>query len=342
MRLADTQLFWMLTAAVVPLLIIGIALHEGWRRRALRKIAGHQQLRHLADSVSHGRRLAKTVLVVLAIGLLIATTARLQKRRRTQVVKALGIDIVVALDFSKSMLARDAYPSRIERAKLELGRLIDGLKGDRLGLVAYAGETLSYPLTTDYTAAKIFWRDLGPNDMPIGGTAIGKALTAASRLLTGARKGKPRSQVILLLTDGEDNQSDPIAAAKKIAKLGIRIYTVGIGSHSGEVIPQLNEDGTIAGYQKDDKGSIVTTRLDAKTLKTVAELTKGQYIEIDPKRFGVEPVIAAIGKLQKSESKARLVRDFEDAPRWLLFPAFLLLLVGVCLPDRRWQKEGNG
>jgi len=338
MRFANPMLLWLLL--LVPALIFGLAMRYGWRRRMAGKLGHLPQIAKLADSVSHGRRLAKAILWVAGLGLLLATMARPQGGKKTTLAPALGIDIVVALDFSKSMLARDAYPSRIKRAKLELARLIDSLNGDRLGLVAFAGETLSYPLTTDYTAAKIFWRDMSPLDMPVGGTAIGKAIVASTRLLAAVRRhNKPRSQVILLLTDGEDHQSDPLKAAKHAAKLGIRIYAVGIGSRSGEVIPQLNADGTIAGYQKGKKGAVLTTRLDAKTLQQLADLTKGKYIEMSPRRFGVEPILKELASLQRSEAKARLIRHYDDIPQWLLFPAFLLLLWEVCLPDRKRKKD---
>jgi Ca-activated chloride channel family protein len=145
--------------------------------------------------------------------------------------------------------------------------------------------------------------------------------------------------VILLLTDGEDHESEPLEAAKQAAKLGIRIYAVGIGSASGEVIPQLGEDGSIAGYLKQDDGKVVTTRLDGKTLREVAQTTSGKYIEIDPQRFGVEPIIAELDKLHRAEAKARLIRHYEDTPEWILFPAFLLLLFEACLGDRRRQRE---
>ncbi len=338
MRFANPALLWLLL--LVPVLVIGISLRYGWRRRMLARLGHLPQVERLVRSVSPGRRLTKAILLVVGVGLLLAAAARPQGGERTPLAPSVGIDIVVALDFSKSMLARDAYPSRIERAKLELGRLIDSLKGDRLGLVAFAGETLSYPLTTDYVAAKIFWRDMTPLDMPVGGTAVGKAIVAGTRLLTGVRgKGPPRSQVILLLTDGEDHQSEPLEAAKEAAKLGIRVFAVGIGSASGEVIPRLNEDGTIAGYLKRADGQVITTRLDSKTLREVAQITKGKYIGIDPKRFGVEPILAELSKLHKSEAKARLIRHFRDIPEVLLLPALLLLLWECCLRDRRRDQR---
>ena len=327
MRFANPELLWLL--AVVPLVVVGMSLRYGWRRRMMSRIGNLDQIARLAASVSPGRRLLKAFLLVCGVTLLVGTVARPQGGKKTTLAPAVGIDIVVALDFSKSMLARDASPSRIERAKLELNRLIDGLRGDRLGLVAFAGETLSYPLTTDYQAAKIFWRDMSPIDMPVGGTAIGKAVVAATRLLKGVRgKGRPRSQVILLLTDGEDHDSDPIAAAKEAARLGIRIYSVGIGSRSGEVIPQLNDDGTIAGYLHKPGGGVVTTRIDPTTLEKMAKLTKGKYIEMDPRRFAVEPIAAALSKLQKSEAEGAVDPSLRRHPAVAAFPGILAAAVG--------------
>ncbi|MCK5800054.1 MAG: VWA domain-containing protein [Deltaproteobacteria bacterium] len=337
MRFANPQLLWLLL--LVPALIVGIALRYGWRRRTLASLGDPEQVQRLTASVSHGRRLIKNLLLIAGVTLLILSLARPQGGERTTLAPYVGIDIVVALDFSKSMFARDAYPSRIERAKAELNRLLDSLRGDRIGLVAFAGETLSYPLTTDYAAAKLFWRHMTPNDMPVGGTAIGKAITAATRLLTAVRgKSPPRSQVIILLTDGEDHESEPLKAAQEAGRRGIRIYAVGIGSRSGEPIPQVAEDGTVTGYLQQD-GKPVTSHLDATTLAKIADATSGNYIEMDPKRFGVEPILKALKKLQRSEIKSRLVKDYDEIFQWFLLPALLLLLFDTSLGERRRRIE---
>ncbi len=337
MRFANPQLLWLLL--LVPVLIVGIALRYGWRRRTLASLGDPEQVQRLTASVSHGRRLIKNLLLIAGVTLLILSLARPQAGERTTLAPYVGIDIVVALDFSKSMFARDAYPSRIERAKAELNRLLDSLRGDRIGLVAFAGETLSYPLTTDYAAAKLFWRHMTPNDRPVGGTAIGKAITAATRLLTAVRgKSPPRSQVIILLTDGEDHESEPLKAAQEAGRRGIRIYAVGIGSRSGEPIPQVAEDGTVTGYLQQD-GKPVTSHLDATTLAKIADATSGNYIEMDPKRFGVEPILKALKKLQRSEIKSRLVKDYDEVFQWFLLPALLLLLFDTSLGERRRRIE---
>ncbi|MCA1664606.1 MAG: VWA domain-containing protein, partial [Myxococcales bacterium] len=215
-----------------------------------------------------------------------------------------GLDLVVALDFSKSMLARDIYPTRLDRAKAELGRFIDSLQGDRVGLVAFAGETMAYPLTVDYEAAKLFWRDLTPDDMPVGGTDLGKAITVATEELKSvrAREGKKRpAQVILLITDGEDTEGKGLDAAHKAAALGIKIFTLGIGSNDKPPVPLYDEDGKQHGYVTDEAGEPVRVGIDAASLQQMAAVTGGEYVSLDPRRFGVDRVQKAIANLERTE-----------------------------------------
>jgi Ca-activated chloride channel family protein len=196
---------------------------------------------------------------------------------------------------------------------------------------------LSYPPTTDYAALKLFWRDLYPWDMPVGGTAIGRAMRASLDLLTRIRVqgGATRAQVILLLTDGEDNDSEPLEVADEASKLGVKVFTVGIGSRSGELIPEFDEKGQVTGYVKDSDGKYVTSRLGEATLTKIAEKTGGEYFHADPKRFGVEEVEAALAGLKRSENEARLVKQYDEVYEILLLPAFLLLVGEACSSDRR-------
>ena len=247
---------------------------------------------------------------------------------------------MVALDFSRSMLAKDVYPSRLERAKRELEQLLDSLAGDRVGVVAFAGESLTYPPTTDYAAVKLFWRDLGPWDMPVGGTAIGRAIKSALEQLTALRVkgGATRGQAILLLTDGEDNDSEPLEAAEEASKLGVKIFTVGIGSRSGELIPEYDEQGKVTGYVKDADGHYVTSRLAEDLLGEIARKTGGEYFHADAKRFGVEDVERALSGLKRTENEARVVREYDEIFELLLLPAFLLLVGEACMSERRRRK----
>ena len=343
MRFGDPRLLWLLL--VVPVAALGYAQSFQLRRRLLARLGQAPMIARLMAGVSVGRKAVRAGLVVLALGLLGLTLARPQAGGRAKLTRQQGLDLVVSLDFSKSMLAKDVYPSRLERAKRELERLMDHLAGDRVGLVAFAGETLTYPPTTDYAALKLFWRDLSPWDMPVGGTALGRALQASTEILTRLRSrdgqdpGAGRSQVILLLTDGEDTESEPLEAAEAASKLGIKVMTVGIGSRSGELIPEFSEDGQISGYVKDSDGKYVTSRLGEDMLTRVARATGGEYFHADSKRFGVEQVEAALAGLKRSENEARVIKEYDDIYELLLFPAFLLLVAEACMSDRRPRRS---
>ena len=341
MRIANPHLLWLLLA--VPIAVLAYALAFAQRRRLLGKIGNAPMIQRMIGSTSVTRKVVRAVEVVAAIALITLALARPQAGGRAKLTKQPGLDLVVALDFSRSMLAKDVYPSRLERAKRELERLMDRLGGDRIGLVAFAGETLTYPPTTDYAALKLFWRDLYPWDMPVGGTAIGRAMRAGLELLTRIRVqgGATRAQVILLLTDGEDTDSEPLEVADEASKLGVKVFTVGIGSRSGELIPEFDEKGQVTGYIKDEGGKYVTSRLGEATLTKIAEKTGGEYFHADPKRFGVEEVERALAGLKRSENEARLVTQYDEIYEILLLPAFLLLVGEACSSDRRRRRRAQ-
>jgi Ca-activated chloride channel family protein len=334
-RFANAQALWLLLT--VPAAVLAYVLAFAQRRRLLARLGDAPLVAKMASEVSLTRKGTRAVLVVLALALAAVALARPQAGGRARLTKEPGLDMVVALDFSRSMLAKDVYPSRLERAKRELEQLMDGLAGDRIGLVAFAGETLSYPPTTDYAAVKLFWRDLNPWDMPVGGTAIGQALHASLDLLTRLRAhgGPSRAQVILLLTDGEDTDSEPLAMADEASKLGVKVFTVGIGSRSGELIPEYDETGKVTGYVKDADGKYVTSRLAEDMLVQIAQKTGGEYFHADPKRFGVDEIAHALAGLKRSENEARVVKQYDEAFEVLLLPVFLLLVGEACMSERR-------
>lgn len=345
MRFGDPRLLWLLLA--VPAAVLGFAVSFQHRRRLLARLGEASLIRRMAADVSVARKVARAAFVVAAIALTALALARPQAGGRAKVTRQQGLDMIVALDFSKSMLAKDVYPSRLERAKRELERLMDHLAGDRVGLVAFAGETLGYPPTTDYAAVKLFWRDLSPWDMPVGGTALGRAIQAGTEVLTrlraqegdgkgsGAAPAGDRAQVILLLTDGEDTESEPLDAAEAASKLGIKIFTIGIGSRSGELIPTFDEQGQVTGYVQDADGKYVTSRLGEDTLIKIAQKTGGEYLHADTREFGVERLEAALANLKRTENEARVVKEYDDVYEGLVLPAFLLLAGEACMSDRR-------
>lgn len=350
MRFGQAHLLWLLL--VVPAAVLGFAFYFRTRRRLLARLGQSALIKRMTADVSVWRKGVRAVLVVTALALVALSLARPQAGGRAKLTRQRGMDLVVALDFSKSMLAKDVYPSRLERAKREVERLMDRLAGDRVGLVAFAGETLTYPPTTDYAAVKLFWRDLSPWDMPVGGTALGRALRAGTDMLKRLRAPSgdsaaaaavaPRSQVLLLLTDGEDTESEPLEAAEEASKVGVRVFTIGIGSRSGELIPEFDEKGEVTGYVKDADGKYVTSRLGEDMLTKIAQKTGGEYFHADVRTFGVEQVEAALAGLKRSENEARLVKEYDEIYELPLFVAFLLLVGEACMSDRRRSVRRAG
>ncbi len=313
------------------------------RQRATKRFGNPEVTRTLTAGRSGPWRAARAVIWLVALTLALIALAGPQLGTRTRILHKRGIDIVVALDFSKSMLARDVRPSRIERAKAEVTRLIGEMEGDRIGIVAFAGETMEFPMTTDYRALSLFFRDLGPYDMPVGGTAVARALVASKRLMERADRrtranpeGQPRSRVVILMTDGEDHEGDPIAAARELAEAGIRVYTVGIGSETGEPIPTYAPDGTWTGYLRDEQDNVITTALTSENeqqLRQVAEATSGRYFRAGRGQVGVDQVRAELTQLQQHENESRRVTIHEARYALVLLPAFLLLVLESLLPE---------
>jgi Ca-activated chloride channel family protein len=331
--------------ALALLVVAGVVAGAALRRRALARFGSAAAIEAQLRRPGPYLRAAKAIALTLGVACLALAAARPQYGGRIQMLKKRGIDLVVALDFSKSMLAQDVRPSRSERAKLELNELINLLTGDRIGLVAFAGDTMRFPLTTDYAAATAFWRNLTPYDMPVGGTAIGKALTAGVRMLRPlgedadpAKATEPaRSKVIILLTDGEDHVGDPAAAAEEAAAQGIVVYTVGFGSDSPELIPRYLDDGSTMGYQKNDSGEYVTTALtpaNEDTLKEIAAKTGGRYYRAGADLSGIAAVVDEIRKMKQTEVEARQITVYDEVFQWFLAPAALLMLLAFALPER--------
>jgi Ca-activated chloride channel family protein len=298
------------------------------------------------------KQVLRFALLMASLALLILAVARPQWGERQRKVTREGIDLVLALDISKSMLAADVNPSRLRAAKDELIRALEQLRGDRVGLVVFTGVSFAQsPLTGDYGAIRFYLRKLDPEDMPVGGTASGRALLDSVELLTGERLGRAgegqtapthekafkraRTQVIVLVTDGEDHQGDPVSAARVAAERGIRVYTVGFGSDKGEPIPVYDKEGRLQGYQKDRRGNTVYTRLNEEPLRQIAELTGGQYFHYEGQGSMANAITSTLNTLEKEELEALLRVEYEERFPLFLYPGLLLLLLATLLGDRR-------
>lgn len=328
MKFAHPQwLFGALFALVVAVIFIlrGIAL-----RRATRTFGDPSLLKDLVTSQSARPRAWKGVLVVLATALAFAALARPQYGRGTRLVPATNLDVVVVLDYSKSMYARDVVPSRIARAKAEVARLIRDLAGARFGAVAFAGEPIGFPVTSDGAAIAQFFRQLEPNDMPIGGTAIARALEKARELLARDPKSRDHNRVILLVTDGEDLEGDPVAVAKATGREGTAIHVVQIGGRTPEAIPDVAEDGTIIGIRKDADGRPLTTALSAEgetQLSQIAESTGGQIVRSERGTTGIETIAHELKRKMTEELAERVETVYADVYAYPLGMALLLLVI---------------
>lgn len=337
MRLAEP---WALLALVlVPAALFAWWLKERQNLRQLKRAGDPHLVRRLTEAGPDGGaavRLAQAILLSLAMALVAVALARPQFGLRTELRKARGMDVVLALDLSRSMLARDVVPSRLERARIELSDLIDNLGGDRVGLVGFTSIALPLaPLTVDHAAVKLQLRSATPDDLPRGGTSISDAVQAGLRMLESAPESGG-AQAIVVVTDGEEHEGDPKAAANKAAELGVEVHVVGVGSRTGEPIPMLDKGGNVTGYLKDARGQTVVSRLNEAMLRDIAEAGTGLVALPGPQGgLDLSAVRAHLSTQKKAELSDRVVRVYEERFQWFLAPALFLLLLATGLRPRR-------
>ncbi|MHB8416518.1 MAG: VWA domain-containing protein [Myxococcales bacterium] len=332
-RLLHPELLWLGAAA----LVIGLL----WLTRAFSR---SRLAARLVDPRAEGRALvgrsgARVGLRGAALSgglvLLAAALAQPQCGTSTELTKRTGIDVVVALDASRSMLAEDIRPSRLERAKLELSDLLDRLKGDRVAIVVFAADAfVQCPLTTDYAAAKLFLRAIDPSSVPQQGTSLSAALLQAKEVLDGGG-GVARGRAVVLLTDGEDHEAGIEDAIGQLSQENIRVYPVGIGSTTGEPIPTFDDKGRFTGYKRDKLGQTVMTRLNEEVLQEIATKTGGRYYHSTAGDVGVPAVYEDLERLDKAEFESHLTVQYAERYRDFAMPGFFLLLIGASLRERR-------
>ena len=319
------------------LLLPGLAALEWWaaarRRRALDRFGERGRIDRLT-SVASRRRIGRTVLRLAAVALLATALARPQFGDRVETVRRAGQDIVVALDLSASMEAGDVAPSRLAAARLAVGRLIERFDGDRIGLVAFAGEAfVQSPLTLDYAAATLFLNAMEPDLVPVPGTDLGRAIEVA---LDGFGDQGERSRQLVVITDGEDHEGALDAAVERAVDEGVRIHAVGMGSTAGVPIPGFDENGAPNGFLRDAEGSVVTTRLDDVTLQRVADRTGGAYYHAAAgSGAAFERLVEELTGGEGEEIESREVTRYEEQYQIFLGLALVLLVAEALLPERR-------
>lgn len=302
------------------------------RRDILARFADVSAVSRLVKGISTQRVVLKYALAVLAFVFIVVALARPQLGTKEEYIVRQGLDIFVCLDVSKSMLAQDIKPNRLIKAKHEIEKLIDILQGDRIGLVVFAGNSLiQCPLTLDYGAAKMFLDVVSPGMVSRGGTSVESAIKTA---IGGFVASEKKHKVVIILTDGEGHEDDPVSAANTAMEEGVVIYTIGIGSTKGEPIPEKN-----MGYQKDEDGNVVMSRLDEDILRDVALKTGGKYFRSSGEEKELKGIYDRISKMEKKEVASKQFTQFEERFQYPLALALLLIALELMLPERNKSLE---
>ena len=324
-RFAHPEHLSLLLAAPALVALFAWALYD--RRRRLARFGDPATVATLMPDASTGRMKLKFILFTTAVILVILAAARPQFGSKLREQKSEGIEMMLAVDISNSMLAEDFEPNRLERTKYAINKLFDGLEQDRVGVIVFAGDaTVQLPITSDHRMAKAFAKRISPSMASVQGTSIGKALSLAEMSFSS---GSGDSRVIILITDGEDHEGNVMQAAERAAEQGIRIFTIGIGTPEGAPIEIGGE------FIKDEKGDMVVSKLDEKMLQEIARITGGAYIRATKQSIGLDEIVRAINDMEQSELSTVRFEEYNEQFQYLIAVAFALLLVEFWLLDRR-------
>jgi Ca-activated chloride channel family protein len=322
----------------IPLLLFGLflAVLAKRYRAAVARLGTPELIDKLSATVNRRGRSWRIKLWFVALVFLTIALARPQWGSQVEYIERRGVEIMVVLDISESMLAEDFKPNRLARAKLEINELLERLEGNEVGLVLFSGAAfVQFPLTSDFATARMFLDAAQPELISRAGTALAEAIEIA---ITGFNEDRATQKVIVLLTDGENHEGDALAAAQQAAEQGIIAYTIGFGSPDGEPIPQYDQVGNLIDYKRDRQGELVLTRLDEVGLQQIALLTEGRYFRAAADGREVGFLAEEIGKLETSELESRFETRGVERFQWFLFIAIIALIVIELIPDRIREK----
>lgn len=324
-RFANIELLYLLLA--VPAMAVLFELMIRKRGQMMARFGSEVAVKRLAPEVSVARLRVKFWLFAVAFALLVVAAARPQMGSKLREVEREGVEIMVALDVSNSMLASDFSPNRLERTKYAVSRVIEGLSEERIGVVVFAGDAyVQLPITSDYLTARNFVERISPTQVTKQGTAIGAALDLATSAFSSDSEG---SRVVILVTDGENHEDDALKAAERAAERGVKVYTIGIGTPEGAPI---NIDGD---FIRDSEGEIVVSKLDETTLQKIAATTEGAYIRATSASVGVQEIVDMINRTEKSKFKTEIFEEYDEKYHIPLVAALVLLLVELVVLPRR-------
>ena len=319
-RFADIEMLWWLLT--IPVFVVAYVLITRHKRRQLSEFGDPELIAQLMPDASKSRPIVKFALLMVALSLLIIAAARPQYGQQEKTVKRQGIEVMVALDISNSMLAEDVAPNRLDRAKQMLSKMIDNMVDDKVGLVVFAGEAFTQlPITCDYVSAKMFLHTISPKLIPTQGTAIGAALQTAIRSFGSQESDAGRA--IILITDGENHEDDAIAAAKQAQELGIQVFVIGIGKPEGSPIPVPGTND----YIKDRSGQVVVSRLNEEMCQEIAQAGKGAYVRCDNTNTAMRALQQELDRIATTDLETTVYADYNEQYQSFVLIALLLLVI---------------
>jgi Ca-activated chloride channel homolog len=334
-RFANPDYLYLLL--LLPVMILLYVLNAFRKKRAIVRMGDPALISRLMPELSRIRPAIKFTLSLFAISMVIIALARPQFGSKLEEVKKEGAEVIIALDVSNSMLAGDIQPDRLTRAKQALTRLIDNLDNDRIGLIVFAGDAYTQiPITTDYVSAKMFLNAISPDMVPKQGTAIGAAIELGMRSFS---PGEGKSKAMIIITDGENHEDDPVARATEAAKAGIVIYTIGIGSEDGVPVP-LTTNGK-AEFLKDIDGNTVISKLDEDILKKIAIASGGSYVRANNSNIGLDEIFSEISKMKKQEMESTVYTEYNDQFQIFAAISIFLLILDFIIMERKNRKLAN-
>ena len=335
-RFAHPEYFYLLL--LVFFFLFAFWFYNNWKKRAIKRFGDKKTIALLIPQVSTGKLKFKFVLLLIAFVFLVVGISDPQIGSKLEKVKREGIDLMLVLDVSNSMLAEDIKPNRLERSKMAISSLIDKLQGDRLGIIIFAGNAYKQlPLTTDYSAAKLFLSAVSTDIVPTQGTAIGEAIEMAAESFGDTEHNK----AVIIITDGENHEDDAISAAKEAAEQGIKIFTVGMGLPEGSPIPVYNNYGNRTGFKKDRQGKTVVTKLNEDMLRQIAAAGDGAYARANNASTGLRKLFNEISQIEKGEIETKQFTDYEDRFQIYLAIALLLLIFELLIARKKasWANK---
>ena len=316
---------------IIPILILLFIMVLYWKKRSLLRFSDKKFMGILVPAYSSGKLIVKFILLLIAFLFLVIGLTNPQIGSKLIKVERKGIDIMILLDVSNSMLAEDVQPNRLGKAKQSISKMIDKLGNDRIGIIVFAGKAYTQlPITSDHSAAKLFLSTINTNIVPTQGTSIGTAIEMAG----GSFGESDHSKAIIVITDGEDHEGDAIQAAQLVAKKDIKVYTIGMGLPGGSPIPEYR-NGRVVGYKKDKDGSTVVTKLNEKTLQQIASAGNGEYVGRNNTSVLLGRIIDQISQLEKTEFDSKLFSDYEDRFQYFIAISIIFLLIEMFIIERK-------